>query len=271
MVLLNKKIVMLTKEQIENYHINGYLILKTVFSEAEINMFNIRLNNFKNFTTQPNVICEENGDIRSVFAPELQEPIFGNLIKDKRILTASEELLNNKLYIYQYKLNLKEAFAGKFWEWHQDYPYWHYGDGIKAPNMISVMLLLDDVKSYQGPLLVIPKSHKMGIVDFQHKAHLENKKDTLLNSLNSDLKYTINNKLVKTHALENGIVPIEGKSGTVVFFHPNIFHASNTNVSPFTRSTAILTYNSITNIPEKESTRPDYICYRNSSALIASP
>ncbi|WP_298553750.1 phytanoyl-CoA dioxygenase family protein [uncultured Algibacter sp.] len=261
---------MLKKKQIEFYHSNGYLVLETIFSEEEIIELNSKLKNFKNHTLQPNVICEDNGDIRSIFAPETQEPLFGNLIRDKRVLTASEELLNNSLYLYQYKLNLKEAFAGKFWEWHQDYPYWHYGDGVKSPDMISVMVLLDDVKSYQGPLLVIPKSHKAGIVDFQHKAHLENKKDNLLNSLNSDLKYTISNKLVKESALLSSIVSLEGKRGTVVFFHPNIFHASNTNVSPFTRSTAILTYNSINNVPEKKSSRPDYICYRDSNPLQAT-
>ena len=260
---------MLKQEQIESYHTNGYLVLENVFSKEEILRLNSKLDNFINHISKPNVICEDNGDIRSIFSPETQEPIFRDLIKDKRILTASEELLKSRLYLYQYKLNLKAAFVGKFWEWHQDYPYWHYDDGIKTPNMISVMVLFDDVKSYQGPLLVIPKSHMNGIADFQHKAHLENKKDNLLNALNSDLKYTINNQLIKEYALKNSIISLEGKRGSVVFFHPNIFHASNTNVSPFTRSTAILTYNSVNNVPEKESSRPEYICYRDSNPLVA--
>ena len=258
---------MLKKEQIEFYHSNGYLVLIDIFSKEEISKLNSKIKNFKNHTSQPNVICEDNGDIRSIFAPEIQEPIFGDLTKDKRLLIASEELLKSALYLYQYKLNLKEAYVGKYWEWHQDFPYWHFGDGIKTPEMISVMVLFDDVKSYQGPLLIIPKSHQNGIVDFQHKAHLENKKDNLLNSLNSDLKYTINNELVKEYALKNKIVSLEGTQGTVIFFHPNIFHASNSNVSPFKRSTAIITYNSIHNTPEKESSRPHYICYRNTTRL----
>lgn len=260
---------MLEKEQIRFYHTNGYLILDQIFSKEEVMKFTSKLPNFKKDVSKPNIICEDNGDIRSIFAPELQEPIFSDLVKDKRVLTASSELLNNDVYLYQYKLNLKEAFVGKFWEWHQDYPYWHFGDGIKNPDMISVMVLFDDVKSYQGPLLVIPKSHKNGIVNFQHKAHLNDTKDNLLNSLNSDLKYTVSNDLIKAEAIKNGIVTLEGKVGTVIFFHPNIFHASNMNVSPFSRSTAVITYNSVKNSPEKESSRPEYICYRNSDPLRA--
>ena len=258
---------MLNKEQIEFYHLNGYLVLENIFSSEELKKLKTKLLNFKNHTSEPNVICEENGDIRSIFAPELQEPIFGDLFKDKRILTASEALLNSSLYLYQYKLNLKAAFVGKFWEWHQDFPYWHLDDGIKKPNMISVMLLLDDVQSAQGPLLVIPESHKNGIVNFEKKAHLLDKNDSLLNSLNSDLKYAIDKDLVKEYAKKNKIISLEGRQGTVIFFHPNIFHASNTNVSPFARSTAIITYNSTDNAPEKASTRPAYICYRDCAPL----
>lgn len=258
---------MLSKNQIDFYHENGFLKIEKSLSEDEVGNFKNKLEKFKTLTSLPNVICEENGDIRSIFAPENQEPLFSELIRDKRILKPCQQLINDKLYLYQYKLNLKEAFVGKFWEWHQDFPYWYYEDGIKAPNMISVMVLLDDVSSYQGPLLVIPKSHQNGIVDFQHKAHLDTEKDSLINSLNSDLKYTINNNLVKTHATENGIITLEGHKGSIIFFHPNIFHASNTNVSPFSRSTAILTYNSINNIPETASSRPEYICYRDTKAL----
>jgi len=89
--------------------------------------------------------------------------------------------------------------------------------------MISVMLLLDDVQSAQGPLLVIPESHKNGIVNFEKKAHLLDKNDSLLNSLNSDLKYAIDKDLVKEYAKKNKIISLEGRQGTVIFFHPNIW------------------------------------------------
>jgi len=131
--------------------------------------------------------------------------------------------------------------------------------------MISVMVLFDDVASYQGPLLMVPKSHKEGIASFNPKEHLKN--NTLLNSLTADLKYTVKNSLVAKSVKQNGIVPFEGKAGSVLFFHPNVYHASNMNVSPFERSTAIITYNQVLNAPENESSRPDYICYKEVKKL----
>lgn len=257
---------MLLNNQIESYHKNGFLILNDVFSAIEIAEYNEKLSVFNMHKNEPNVICENNGSIRSVFAPEKQEPYYLNLVTDKRILRASEQLINDKLYLYQYKLNIKEAFVGQNWEWHQDFPYWHYGDGIKNPELISVMILLNDVASYQGPLLLIPETHKDGIVNSNEKSHLE-KKNNLENSLNTDLKYNTSNDLVKKAALKNDIVTFSGKKGSVLFFHPNVFHASNTNVSPFTRNTAIVTYNSVNNIPEKKSSRPEYVCYSDHTAL----
>ena len=257
---------MLTDKQIEHYHSNGFLILDAVFSEEEINALSENLSIFENHKNEANVICEENGSIRSIFAPENQAPLFKDLIVNPRILKPSEQLIEDKLYLHQYKLNKKEAFVGQNWEWHQDFPFWYYGDGIKSPKLISVMVILNDVKPYQGPLLVIPKSHINGIADFNKKSHLENS-DKLEDSLSSDLKYTVNNDLVKELASKNGIIPFEGKKGSVFFFHPNIFHASNTNVSPFERNTAILTYNSIHNLPTKQSSRPDYISYNSFEPL----
>jgi ectoine hydroxylase len=257
---------MLLKNQIEFYRENGFLILNTVFSNAEIEAYNKKLSVFENHKDKPSVVCESNGSIRSIFAPEKQEPYYLNLVRDKHILKASEQLVGDNLYLYQYKLNIKEAFVGQNWEWHQDFPFWHFGDGIKNPELISVMILLNDVASYQGPLILIPKSHSEGIVSLNEKPHLENNND-LKNSLNTDLKYNINDELVKEFAQKNDIVTFSGKKGSVLFFHPNLFHASNTNVSPFTRNTAIITYNSVNNIPEKKSPRPDYVCYPDHTAL----
>ncbi|MFS4467933.1 phytanoyl-CoA dioxygenase family protein [Maribacter sp. 2210JD10-5] len=259
---------MLIEKQIANYHQNGFLILENLLEGWEIEKLKSGLDSFKSFKEEPNVITEENGSIRSIFAPERQVAVFKDLINDARLLKSSEQLIGDDLYLYQYKLNLKEAFVGKYWEWHQDFPYWHFDDGIDKPDMISVMLLLDDVSSYQGPLLLIPNSQKNGIAQFHPKEHLKNGKDSLLSSLTSDLKYTVHNNLVAEQAKANGIVPFEGKAGSVLFFHPNVYHASNMNVSPFERSTAILTYNSMSNAPAKKSNRPDYICYKEVEKLV---
>lgn len=253
----------LNKSQIDFYNENGFLIIENLFKESEINRLKAAIKIFEEIKSYPNVICEDNGTIRSVFAPQLHDESFEWLYKEKRLVKAVEQLIDNKVYLYQFKLNNKKALSGKAWEWHQDFPYWHLDDGVEQPNMVSAMILFQDTNSYQGPLLLLPGSHKNGVVEFQYKEHLQNKKLDVINSLNADLKYTVHQKLLEGYFIKDNIVEATGSIGTCIFFHPNLFHASNGNVSPFHRNTAIITYNDINNLPKKEEEkRPEYLCSR---------
>lgn len=257
--------MILSETQINNYHTNGYLIVENLFYEEEIKQLKDGISQIDT-TPKPNIIREPNGDIRSVFAPQTICKEFDWLYKQERLVKPSQQLLNtDNIYLYQYKLNNKKAFDGGIWEWHQDFPFWHHDDGVKQPLILSAMLLLQDTDHSHGPLMFVPKSHKDGIVAFQPKNHLTEENIKLENSLNGDLKFTINKTLIKKLVDKNGIVSGTGKIGTVIFFHPNIFHASNANLSPIDRNTAIITYNSTSNLPEnrKENNRPTYICARD--------
>ena len=186
----------LTELQINEYNENGFLIIDALFSEEEI--VGLRNGILKiDDKPIPNIIREENGDIRSVFAPHHIKEEFSWLYKQDRLVTPAQQLLNDDaVYLYQYKLNNKKAFKGGLWEWHQDFPYWHIDDGVKKPQMLSVMILFQDTDYVQGPLMFIPKSHKTGIADFQPKEHLTEENTKLENSLNGDLKFTIKNELI---------------------------------------------------------------------------
>jgi len=259
----------LNKIQVDFYEKNGYLIIENLFTELEIDELNKAGEVFEGLKASPNVICEDNGDIRSVFAPQLHHTLFDTFYKEKRLVGIAKELLKNEIYLYQYKLNNKKALTGKIWEWHQDFPYWSIDDGVKKPNMVSVMVLLQDTDSFQGPLLLLPGSHKDGVVNFQPKKHLENRELGFINSLNSDLKYTIHKDYLKDYFINGEIIEAIGSKGTCIFFHPNIFHCSNSNISPFDRKTAIITYNDIKNLPQKvRNRRPEYLCSRDYSTIV---
>lgn len=255
----------LTTSQIKEYHENGYLIIDGLFTENEVQRLKKVINQIDN-KPKPYIIREENGAIRSFFAPQKSKEEFDWLYKQERLIAPTQQLLNDaSIYLYQYKLNNKKAFGNGIWEWHQDYPFWHIDDGVKSSQMVSVMLLLQDTDHAQGPLMFIPKSHKAGIAEFQHKEHLTDDTIDLENSLNGDLKFTIKNELIKKMVDKDGIKAGTGSIGTVIFFHPNVYHGSNANISPYDRNTAIMTYNVTSNLPEdrKEKNRPDYICLRN--------
>ena len=263
----------LTGSQINDYQENGYLIVDSLFTEEEVRGLKRGIDKIST-TPMPNIIREENGDIRSVFAPHHLRDEFSWLYKQDRLVTPTQQLLNDAdVYLYQYKLNTKKAFDGAMWEWHQDYPFWHIDDGVKESKMLSVMVLLQDTDHAHGPLMFIPTSHKSGIADFQHKEHLTGKNVKLENSLNGDLKFTVKNELIKQMVDQNGMKPGIGNIGTVIFFHPNVYHGSNGNISPYDRNTAIITYNITSNLPEdrKDKNRPDYICLRDFNSIHQDP
>jgi len=259
----------LSIEQIDSYKEKGYLIIKDLFISNEIENLNTAAEKFKDKIDLPNIIRERNGAIRSVFAPHQIDESFDWLYRQERIVKPVEQLLESQVYLYQFKINTKRGLDGEWWEWHQDFPYWHLDDGVKFPNMISVMILFQDTNVLQGPLILIPGSHKNGIVNFEHKIHLDNANNEeqvtgLMNSLGVDLKYTVKKELIRNCLKQDSPIICEGTVGTCIFFHPNLFHASNANLLPFDRNTAIITYNDIYNLPsEKTSIRPDFLCSRN--------
>lgn len=261
----------LSSLQIQKYHDNGFLIVEDLFTSEEVNYLKSGIQKVEDKEI-PSIIREEDGLIRSIFAPHLLRPEFDWLYRQERLVISAQQLLNDpSIYLYQYKLNNKAAFKGGLWEWHQDFPFWHIDDGVQKVHMLSVMVLLQDTDHPQGPLMFIPKSHKEGIANFAHKEHLEGNQIALENSLNGDLKFTINNDLIRNMVDQNGITPGIGKSGTAIFFHPNVYHGSNANISPYHRRTAIMTYNAISNLPEDrlDKNRPNYICLRDYSPIVA--
>ncbi|NQX43679.1 ectoine hydroxylase [Pedobacter steynii] len=257
----------LTTAQLDFYNENGYLVIENYLSEKEIEILNLELPKTIE-KDSPRIILEDNGTVRSIFAPHFINETYLRLSRLERFVLPSRQLIGNDIYLHQYKINTKKGLKGDWWEWHQDFPYWHIDDGIKEPEMISVMLYLQDTDSSNGALLLIPKTHKLGIVKFADKGpakgplkytdHLKNR--DYLSSLNADIKFTIDHDLLKDLAIKNGIVTVSAKKGSILFFHGNLFHASNINLSPFDRDAVLITYNSINNLPTNtENPRPEYL------------
>ena len=269
----------LTSAQIAFYNENGYLHIENYFSKADVELLIAELPN----TVEPNsprIILEDNGSVRSVFAPHFVNETYDRLARLDKLVTPAEQLINSQIYLHQYKINSKKGLKGDWWEWHQDFPYWHIDDGIKQPDMITVMLYLQDTDASNGALMIIPKSHKLGIVKFAEKDPLsfeeklkynEHHQETdYLSSLNSNIKFTVDHALLKEMSIANGIVTASGKKGSVLFFHGNVFHASNTNLTPFDRDAVLITYNSINNLPgNNQHPRPDYLAGKNYAPIEA--
>ncbi len=70
--------------------------------------------------------------------------------------------------MHQFKINAKAAFDGEVWQWHQDYGTWARDDGMPEPRAMNIAVFLDEVMPINGPLMLIPKSHKHGMLAAGH-------------------------------------------------------------------------------------------------------
>ena len=268
----------LSNEQVSFFEQEGFLLVEDVFSTSEVDLL---LNEMQKVIQEdcPRRILEKSGSVRSFFAPNLTNSVFDKAARYKKLLTAASQLLGGEIYLHQSKINSKAAMVGDWWEWHQDYTYWNKDDGMPEANVLTAMIFLNPVTEFNGPLLLIPKSHKAGIVDEAENVNdLENSwyKDyvdsaTYLTALTSDLKYTLKQKTIAQWVSKNGIFSAKGTAGTVLFFHGNIFHASSNNLSPWDRHAFLLTYNRIDNkLPDTPNPRPEFIAMRNFNAATHS-
>src|SRR3546814_10030693 len=65
-------------------------------------------------------------------------------------------------------INGKNAFDGDVWQWHQDYGTWLNDDLMPTPRAMNVAIFLDEVNEHNGPLMFIPGSHRLGVLEAGH-------------------------------------------------------------------------------------------------------
>jgi ectoine hydroxylase len=179
------------------------------------------------------------------------------------------QILRSAVYVYQFKVNAKVAFQGDVWEWHQDYIFWQREDGLPEPWLVTASLFLDEVNEFNGPLMIVPGSHKEGVIEPMRTsgvpAGYEESPGWIAN-LTADLKYSLNKDCVARLVSARGIVAPKGPAGSVLFFHPNVVHGSVPNMSPFDRRLVLITYNHAANRQTKNA-RPEFLASRNAERL----
>lgn len=260
----------LSSEQIERYEQDGYLFLQAAFSEAEIERFEAALPPLFLQDTPRRILETDGVTVRSLYGAHADDARCAALVRDGRMLHPARQLVGDDVYVYQFKINSKLAFGGEHWAWHQDFIYWQREDGVPAPRMATVAVFLDDVNEFNGPLVLVPGSHAEGVIDVDARsakpAAYGDSPDWVA-SLTADIKYSVPRDTVAALASRRGLVAPKGPRGSLLFFHPNLVHASAANISPFNRIVALVTYNSVHNLPVHGDWRPDFLCSRDFAPL----
>ena len=218
----------LTNEQISFYKDNGFLLVDDVFNSTEIQVL---LNEMDEVIKEdsPRRILEKNGSVRSFFAPHFSSEIFNKTNCLDRLVTPSTQLIGSPVYVHQSKINVKAAMLGDWWEWHQDYPYWKNDDGMPRPDVLTAMIFLSETNEFNGPLLLIPGSHRNGEFDDRANEIEADPNDaewyakylksaSFMTSLTSNLKYKLERKKRSRNGLKKrGFIQLKERRGLCCF------------------------------------------------------
>lgn len=230
----------LSPQQINAYQQDGYIIIKKFCSKEETDhLYEVALQDdaMRKNALDLNDQTGKKTKLSLWFTPG--NDVFGYLTRSEKMIHSAAQLLDSDAPVCHFhsKLMQKEPRVGGAWEWHQDYGYWYKNQFMFPDQLISVMIALTAANKENGCLQIIKGSHKIGRVNHGFAGE----------QVGADM-VMVNNAL-KTMELQY----CELDAGDALFFHPNLLHRSEANLSAYPRWSIISCFCSQSNLAYNET------------------
>ena len=235
--MLNTK---LSPEQVALYHKQGYVVVKAFCSKPETDKLYATAINDSAMLNNAVDLNDQSGKKTKLslwFTPG--NDVFGYLTRSEKMISSVQQLLGDdaKVCHFHSKLMQKEPRVGGAWEWHQDYGYWYKNQFMFPDELISVMIALTPANKENGCLQVIKNSHKLGRVNHGFSGE----------QVGADMQM-VNNALKTMELVYSELDP-----GDALFFHSNLLHRSEANLSDHPRWSLISCYSLQSNLAYNET------------------
>jgi ectoine hydroxylase-related dioxygenase (phytanoyl-CoA dioxygenase family) len=222
----------LTESQEKDFHRDGYLIIKNFCSRQEVDKLYATATGdltLRENALDLNDLSGKKTKLSLWFTPG--NDVFGYLTRSEKMVHAVSQLIDSDAPVCHFhsKLMQKEPRVGGAWEWHQDYGYWYKNQFMFPDQLLSVMIALTPANQENGCLQVIRGSHKMGRVNHGFSGE----------QVGADI-VMVNNALKTMERVYCELEP-----GDALFFHSNLLHRSEANLSEFPRWSIISCYNAL--------------------------
>ncbi|MEX2222061.1 MAG: phytanoyl-CoA dioxygenase family protein [Candidatus Rokuibacteriota bacterium] len=179
--------------------------------------------------------------VRRVKMPHRFYPVFQQLMRHPSLVAVLHDLLGPAVRLHGSKINLKSPRYGSPVEWHQDWAFYpHTND-----DLLAVGVMLDDCTSDNGPLLVVPGSHRGPTFDHHtgdHHTGDHHTGDHHTGDHHADRYFC---GAIDPAAVRDEIaraVPLTGRAGSMSFHHVRLVHGSAQNVSSLPRTLLLYEY-----------------------------
>lgn len=221
---------MISKQQIEQYHEQGSIIVPGVLDEfARKRMQSVLAGLVEDsrkvsthddvYDLEPNHTSDE-PRVRRIKKPHLVDPVFAEFMRSSKLISILQALLGDSVRLHGSKLNLKAPHFGSPVEWHQDWAFYpHTND-----DLLAVGVMLDDTTVENGAMYVIPGTHTGPIYDHHGP---DGYFCGAIDPESCGLDFST-------------AVPCEGPAGSCSFHHVRLVHGSAQNTS--NRSRGLLLY-----------------------------
>lgn len=215
---------MLSKEQVEAYNKDGFVLVEDAIRPDLLARMRSVIDDYversRSITKGDDVYDLEDGHspqaprVRRLHDAANRDPVFWEVIRDKGVIGPISQLIGPNIRLYGSKINMKLGGFGSPVEWHQDWAYYpHTND-----DLLAIGVMIDDVTPENGPLLVMPGSHRGPL----HDHH-------------SDGYFVGAIEGIERKVELSGAVPLVGRAGSLTVHHARTVHGSASNRSSMTR------------------------------------
>jgi ectoine hydroxylase len=259
----------LAADQLARYERDGFLVSPGLLAADEVRAIVDEAERMALAAdrSRDDVVAEPDSEaIRSLFRVHRESRSMQRLCADLRLAGAARQLLGDEVYIHQSRINFKPPFEGRSFPWHSDFETWHLEDGMPRMRALSASILLTDNTEHNGPLLIVPGSHRRYV-----RCVGETPDEHYRQSLRHQ-SYGVPDREALAALVEGGgIESVTGPAGTVVFFDCNVMHGSAGNITPLPRHNVFVCFNSVSNrlVEPFAGTRPrpDFLAERETLSL----
>jgi phytanoyl-CoA hydroxylase len=211
---------MINESDVAFYRTNGYLVVRDVLNRVDVEELRRVTEAFvekaREVSAHDDVYDLEDSHspaqprVRRIKTPHLWHPAYAAVVRHPKILEVLKKLWGPSIRFDVSKLNLKAAGYGAPVEWHQDWAFYpHTNDDLAA-----VGIMIDDVDEANGPLMVIPGSHRGPVFDHHAEGHFCGAMDPERGEVDF-----------------SSAVKLTGPAGSITVHHARTVHGSATNSS----------------------------------------
>jgi ectoine hydroxylase-related dioxygenase (phytanoyl-CoA dioxygenase family) len=236
----------LTQDQIDRYNRDGYLVVENAVTDDQLERLGAELNGW---VEESRGHCEPYGEptidgrarfdmgaehtpehpaLRRVNNPSDISDCYFEVMSDSRAVDMVSDLVGPDVKFHHCKINQKCPGANTTVHYHQDFGFTPHSND----DVVTALLMLDEVTEENGCLMVVPGSHLGPMHSLYEGENFVGKVDPATEA-----------------ALRAKQIPITGPAGSVCLMHTRLAHGSEPNASDRPRGLYICVYTAADAVP----------------------